>query len=45
MYWQDKWTQEKNEMIDLVLLDYKLGDISGEDVARKIREIEKISRY
>jgi DNA-binding response OmpR family regulator len=22
-------------------LDYKLGDISGEDVARKIREIEK----
>jgi CheY-like chemotaxis protein len=33
--------KKKNEMIDLVLLDYKLGDISGEDVARKIREIEK----
>ena len=34
-------SRKKNEMIDLVLLDYKLGDISGEDVARKIREIEK----
>jgi DNA-binding response OmpR family regulator len=33
--------KKKNEMIDLVLLDYKLGDISGEKVARKIREIEK----
>jgi DNA-binding response OmpR family regulator len=31
----------KNEKIDLVLLDYKLGDISGENVARKIREFEK----
>ena len=28
--------KKKNEMIDLVLLDYKLGDISGEDVARKL---------
>jgi DNA-binding response OmpR family regulator len=34
-------TKKKNEKIDLVLLDYKLGDISGENVARKIREIEK----
>jgi CheY-like chemotaxis protein len=33
--------KQKNEKIDLVLLDYKLGDISGENVARKIREIEK----
>jgi CheY-like chemotaxis protein len=33
--------KKKNEKIDLVLLDYKLGDISGENVARKIREIEK----
>jgi DNA-binding response OmpR family regulator len=33
--------KKKNEMIDLVLLDYKLGDISGENVARKIRETEK----
>ena len=33
--------KKKNEMVDLVLLDYKLGDISGENVARKIREIEK----
>jgi CheY-like chemotaxis protein len=33
--------KKKNEMIDLVLLDYKLGDISGEKVARKIRETEK----
>jgi CheY-like chemotaxis protein len=33
--------KKKNEMIDLILLDYKLGDISGENVARKIRETEK----
>jgi DNA-binding response OmpR family regulator len=33
--------KKKNEKIDLVLLDYKLGDISGESVARKIREIEE----
>jgi DNA-binding response OmpR family regulator len=33
--------KKKNEMIDLVLLDYKLGDITGENVARKIRETEK----
>jgi DNA-binding response OmpR family regulator len=33
--------KKKNEKIDLVLLDYKLGDISGENVAREIREIEK----
>jgi DNA-binding response OmpR family regulator len=33
--------KKKNEKVDLVLLDYKLGDISGENVARKIREIEK----
>ena len=33
--------KKKNEMIDLLLLDYKLGDITGENVARKIRETEK----
>jgi DNA-binding response OmpR family regulator len=33
--------KKKNEMIDLVLLDYKLGDMTGENVARKIRETEK----
>ena len=33
--------KKKNEMIDLILLDYKLGDINGENVARRIRETEK----
>jgi response regulator RpfG family c-di-GMP phosphodiesterase len=32
--------KNKNEEIDLLLLDYKLGDISGDVVARKIKEIE-----
>jgi response regulator RpfG family c-di-GMP phosphodiesterase len=32
----------KNEDIDLLLLDYKLGDISGDIVARKIKEMDDI---
>ena len=32
--------KNKNKEIDLLLLDYKLGDISGDVVARKIKEIE-----
>ena len=32
--------KNKNEEIDLLLLDYKLGDIPGDVVARKIKEIE-----
>jgi response regulator RpfG family c-di-GMP phosphodiesterase len=34
--------KNKNEEIDLLLLDYKLGDISGDIVARKVREIDDI---
>ena len=34
--------KNKNEKIDLLLLDYKLGDISGDIVARKVKEIEDI---
>ena len=31
--------KNKNEKIDLLLLDYKLGDISGDVVARKVKDI------
>ena len=34
--------KNKNEEIDLLLLDYKLGDISGDIVARKVKEIDEI---
>jgi CheY-like chemotaxis protein len=34
--------KNKNEIIDLLLLDYKLGDISGDIVARKVKEIGDI---
>ena len=34
--------KNKNKGIDLLLLDYKLGDISGDVVARKIKEIDDI---
>jgi CheY-like chemotaxis protein len=34
--------KHKNEEIDLLLLDYKLGDISGDIVARKVKEIDDI---
>jgi CheY-like chemotaxis protein len=32
--------KNNNEKVDLLLLDYKLGDISGDVVARKIKDIE-----
>lgn len=32
--------KNKNEKVDLLLLDYKLGDISGDVVARKVKDIE-----
>jgi CheY-like chemotaxis protein len=32
--------KNKNEKVDLLLLDYKLGDISGDVVARKAKEIQ-----
>ncbi len=34
--------KNKNEEIDLLLLDYKLGDTSGDIVARKVKEIDDI---
>jgi response regulator RpfG family c-di-GMP phosphodiesterase len=34
--------KNKNEEIDLLLLDYKLGDIPGDIVARKVKEIDDI---
>ena len=34
--------RNKNEEIDLLLLDFKLGDISGDIVARKVKEIDDI---
>jgi response regulator RpfG family c-di-GMP phosphodiesterase len=34
--------KNNNEGIDLLLLDYKLGDISGDIVARKVKEIDDI---
>ncbi len=34
--------KNKNEELDLLLLDYKLGDISGDNVARKVKEIDDI---
>ena len=34
--------KNKNEEIDLLLLDYKLGDISGDIVARRVKEIDDI---
>ena len=34
--------KNKNEEIDLLLLDYKLGDISGDIVARKVKEIDDL---
>jgi response regulator RpfG family c-di-GMP phosphodiesterase len=34
--------RNKNEEIDLLLLDYKLGDISGDIVARKVKEIDDL---
>jgi response regulator RpfG family c-di-GMP phosphodiesterase len=34
--------KKKNEEIDLLLLDYKLGDISGEIVAHRVKEIDDV---
>ena len=36
----EKYTKEKNmgNKIDLILLDYRLGDMLGDSVARKIKE-------
>ncbi|MDQ3839954.1 MAG: response regulator [Thermoproteota archaeon] len=38
----EKYIEEKNKgnKIDVLLLDYKLGDMTGEDVACKIRELD-----
>jgi CheY-like chemotaxis protein len=37
-----KYTEEKNRgnKIDVLLLDYRLGDMTGDDVACKIRDLD-----
>jgi response regulator RpfG family c-di-GMP phosphodiesterase len=39
-----KFIHEKQEgkKIDLILLDYKLGDMPGDDVARKIKQLNSV---
>jgi CheY-like chemotaxis protein len=34
--------RQKGRKIDLILLDYKLGDIMGDSVARKIKELNDV---
>src|ERR687898_2029516 len=38
----DKYNEEKNKgnKIDVLLLDYRLGDMTGDDVACKIRDLD-----
>jgi CheY-like chemotaxis protein len=38
----DKYKEEKNKgnKIDVLLLDYRLGDMTGDDVACKIRDLD-----
>ena len=38
----DKYSEEKNKgnKIDVLLLDYRLGDMTGDDVACKIRDLD-----
>jgi CheY-like chemotaxis protein len=38
----DKFNEEKNKgnKVDVLLLDYRLGDMTGDDVACKIRELD-----
>lgn len=43
MYWEIFRGKKSGNKIDLLLLDYKLGDMYGDAVARKIKEYNGIN--
>jgi response regulator RpfG family c-di-GMP phosphodiesterase len=41
-YFEEK--KVKGEKIDLLLLDYRLGDMQGDTVAKKVKELNDVKR-